>query len=347
MKTPPSFLFVCAGGHRTGLGHLKRSRVLCSTAKELGYRASLRLLADDPVASPTLLAGERSLLNAEDLREYSNTDDWRKLIIIIDAPDLDDNLLIQLRTLAHTLVLASPVFRSSLTSIIDLAVTRAPVRGLTANTRQEYGIEYSVFAPTKYQLDESSFEYMLKSTPPRVGVCFGGSDPDNLTWEVLRYLRTHPIPLHISVVVGPSFRYQSTLDGELDDVRHRIELIQGKDDPWADLGRCRAVLLGGGLMALEAAALGLPAVHLARNSEQRELLRPLESAKAVVVGPLLGTEGTFEAARLLLELVATVPELRLMRGACRALNLEHGAARWIRTVAAIIDPSPHSAMIMS
>lgn len=345
MAPHTSFVFFCAGGHRTGLGHLKRSRALCAAAKDLGYGASLLLLADDPAEPPMLLPGESVLPQAEELRFHTKFHECDGAVVVIDAPELADPLLVELHSLAGSLVLASPIFRSSKSSLFDLAVTRAPVKGLSANTQQEYGLKYAVFPDVDHRFDERRFEATLSSNPPRIGVCFGGSDPDNLTSAVFRHLRDHTMPFQLSLVVGPSFRHQSTLRSELDDSRHCVELIEGGDDPWASLCRCRAVLLGGGLMALEAASLGVPAVHIARNLEQRDLLLPLEAAKATVVCPTLGPSGVAEAARLLLELAASAPELRRIRSACRALSLDQGAVRCVQRILSFVDESNQAALV--
>ncbi len=94
--------------------------------------------------------------------------------------------------------------------------------------------------------------------PPIVLVCFGGSDPADVTGRVARGLADGP--WRLDIVVGPS--YAGTIDRQSADVRR---------DP-ADLAAVMAtsdvVVLGGGTMKFEAACLGRPMVLAAAADDQ-------------------------------------------------------------------------------
>jgi spore coat polysaccharide biosynthesis predicted glycosyltransferase SpsG len=96
-------------------------------------------------------------------------------------------------------------------------------------------------------------------TLPKVIVCFGGSDPEAVTWRIVPEVAASGL-WHTTVVLGPDHGGPvDTLRGEIvHDPVDLSELLAGAD----------LAVIGGGTMKFEVACLGLPAVLLAAADDQ-------------------------------------------------------------------------------
>ncbi|MFZ9888272.1 MAG: hypothetical protein ACO3JL_12290, partial [Myxococcota bacterium] len=179
---------------------------------------------------------------------------------------------------------------------------------------------------------------VLADSQPTVGICFGGSDAENLTAVALRHVALWTHPVRVKAVMGPRFRHSiAELERGLDKGQAVVDLISGSEDVWSHLAGCRALLLGGGLMALEAASLGIPTVHLARNEPQRRLLQPLEAADAAWVSSDVGVPGVLPAIELLQGLLQSESLCWQMRRACQSLQLSQGAERTLQKIMSFFE----------
>lgn len=93
----------------------------------------------------------------------------------------------------------------------------------------------------------------------RVVLCFGGSDPSDVTARIGRTLATDP-RWRLDVVVGPDYRGAADIVG-LDAVREPADLVER-------LVAADVAVIGAGTMKFEAAALGVPAILVAIADDQ-------------------------------------------------------------------------------
>ena len=163
---------------------------------------------------------------------------------------------------------------------------------------------------------------------PRLVVCFGGSDPHDVTGRLGPALAADP-RWSTSVVVGPDYRVAQILAGGI---------IREPADLPSRITAARLVVIGAGTMKFEVAALGRPAVLLAVADDQRfpsvhrsrRPVPPTGSATDVdpgvvrdAVAGLLDDERTLDA----------------MATAARDVVDGHGADRLAAEIAALARPS--------
>lgn len=108
-------------------------------------------------------------------------------------------------------------------------------------------------------------------------VTLGGSDPGNVTLEVIRGLRQlQRLELKTKIVIGSANGHAETLVRELEDCSGRMELVTGVDDmpglmAWADLA-----ISGGGSTCWELAFMGLPNCIIVIAENQFEVAGALD-----------------------------------------------------------------------
>jgi len=119
----------------------------------------------------------------------------------------------------------------------------------------------------------------IRDTGARVLVTLGGSDPENVTLEVVRVLQGLKVEgLEAAVVIGGTNRHFGRLSGALRNSRMPVRLeknVTGMAELicWADL----AVSAGGGT-CWELAFLGLPNIILVLAENQRKIAEGLDRA---------------------------------------------------------------------
>lgn len=162
--------------------------------------------------------------------------------------------------------------------------------------------------------------------PPRarrILVTFGGSDPENLTNEVVRALTAvSGDDLEVRVVVGGSYRYLSELEEALASMPYSQELLVNvRDMPglmaWADVAVSAA-----GSTVWELAFMKVPMILIVAAENQREIGRRLADAEAAIS---LGARETLTSAAIAGAVASLLPDQeRRTRLASNAGNICDG-----------------------
>jgi UDP-2,4-diacetamido-2,4,6-trideoxy-beta-L-altropyranose hydrolase len=165
----------------------------------------------------------------------------------------------------------------------------------------------------------------------RLFVNFGGTDPDDVTGQVLDTLAamTRPDGLEVDVVIGHGTRHGAAIAdrvAEMDFVRLHV----APPEPAAIMLGCDVAIGAGGVSALERCALGLPSV----------LMVIAENQRLVTEGVVRGGGGVFastaaDAVHMALDLVNEPGTLDRTGRSAMVLCDGRGAAR----IALWIDPS--------
>ena len=111
------------------------------------------------------------------------------------------------------------------------------------------------------------------AAPPRVLLCFGGSDPSDVTARVGRTLAADA-RWALEVAVGPDYRGIADASG--------LAVVREPPDLVARLLAADAAVIGAGTMKFEVAALGLPAVLVAVGGDQLPVGPPFAATGAAV-----------------------------------------------------------------
>jgi spore coat polysaccharide biosynthesis predicted glycosyltransferase SpsG len=107
--------------------------------------------------------------------------------------------------------------------------------------------------------------------PPRVLLCFGGSDPSDVTARVGRTLALDA-RWALAIVVGPDYRGVAEAAG--------LAVVREPPDLVTRLLAADVAVIGAGTMKLEAAALGVPAVLVAVGDDQLPVGPPFAATGA-------------------------------------------------------------------
>lgn len=168
-------------------------------------------------------------------------------------------------------------------------------RGQPADPRTEWllGTQYVLL---RQEFRASSAAAKPKARPwRRVLVTLGGADDRNATGKAMEALEEadHP-PLHVRVLVSPTFPHRASLDGLAANSKHEVEVMTLVQDMpsmllWAD-----AIVSAGGSTCWEWLAHGLSGAVLTVAENQVQIARDLSDSQLAVH---LGSLKSFERER--------------------------------------------------
>lgn len=247
----PSLRLLASAGPGEGRGHLARALALAEAAQELGIRTSIALARGEPSEV------ERGRADAAGVEfETPETLRRRPAPLVVDLPDPNDagSAALEWATVfddSH--LLAYPVRVVVQPSLPTWAPTPGARAGRTL-------VGY-VFAPLGRSVLRAAVERRPRHdrATPRVIVCFGGSDPHDVTARLGGALTADP-RWSLDLVVGPDYRGTAETRG--------LAVRREPPDLVARLAAADVAVLGAGTMKFEAAALGVPAVLVAVTDDQ-------------------------------------------------------------------------------
>ncbi|MGM0380639.1 MAG: cytidylyltransferase domain-containing protein [bacterium] len=115
----------------------------------------------------------------------------------------------------------------------------------------------------RYALVDPNFAKNRRQEPPRslrdVGLFFGGTDPEGLGMKFISLAEKHPeVTFHL---FGPR-------DDNLEECPDNLNFRGYTEKPWQDFAKMDFMVIGGGNVKFEVAALGLGALIIAQHDEQ-------------------------------------------------------------------------------
>jgi spore coat polysaccharide biosynthesis predicted glycosyltransferase SpsG len=245
---------LASAGRGEGRGHLARSLAIAEAAQEAGIACEVALLRGEPSAAEWARAGAAGATFAgpEALAR-------RRAPLIVDLPDPNEAglaMLARATAFDDRQLLASParvVVQPSLPAW-------SPAPGGRAG-RALVGYE---FAPLGRSVLRAAAEQRARASQaegviPRVLLCFGGSDPADVTARLGVALAADP-RWSLEVAVGPDYRGAAQASG--------LAVLREPPDLAELLAAADVAILGAGTMKFEAAALGTPAVLVAVADDQ-------------------------------------------------------------------------------
>jgi len=159
------------------------------------------------------------------------------------------------------------------------------------STEYYRGLEYIILRREV----EAAKPVEIRDTMKELLVCFGGSDPEDLTRKVCEMLQglpgrdlpgqgptepeALPTPERVRVVVGGGYSHSTAWMQTLNGQRFRVE--RGVTEMLDLMRQADFAILSGGTLMYEACVLGLPAGIIAQNEEQAREARYFDHAQAV------------------------------------------------------------------
>jgi len=283
----PKVVFWTEAGQGIGIGHLCRSLVIAKEFLDFG-QPSFFLINDDPTAKDRVSAqGFPFELCKLDGKELPSIIGKAPKIVIFDTKRDITALIQSIKPLGHKSILLDNITPARLGA--DVVIYPSALFG---NQLNRPGFAGHVYGGAQYVVvDETYLKarekcQVLKHQPPyHILVTMGGSDPRQLTYQVVNSLRCRSQPIDIKVVIGPAF----TSDPRLGDMEQendaRLHFIRGQDNLAFLMDDSHIAITAMGTTLYELAAVGVPAIVIANCDEDR---RDLELYKKLGMNLPLG-----------------------------------------------------------
>lgn len=308
-----TIVFRCDAGHQIGTGHLIRCRTLARQLRRHGAEClflcrqkpgDLIALISPEFASeplPPLSPSDGTWLGCSQHRDAHDSlaalaraqpdrIDW----LVVDHYSLDarwhQHVLEQLQRLGHRprlLVIDDLADRPLMADLLLDQNQLNPAEAeelykplIPAGCRRLFGPAYALLGEAYSLLHP----LLPERCPPlqRLLICFGGSDPANLSECCLEgLLHPAPLPLKLDLVLGPAYPHRDRIQALA--TTHPQLRVHGPQASLAGLMAQADLALGaGGVTSWERACLGLPALVSSLAANQNAVIAQLVAAGAVI-----------------------------------------------------------------
>lgn len=246
---PARIRFIATAGPVVGRGHLGRALTIAEALAERGVPAELQLLAG------SLSPNETRRADAASLRVVpADSEAVRGAAVVVDLPDPQAAPAVEVDRLL--VIDDRDVFAGHAVVVVQPSQPRWSGPGHAATVLAGY--DYVPIAAAIRHRRAATLEAPTPSVARRVVVCFGGSDPAEVTGRLVGALAA--LDADVTLIVGPSYR------GSTD--RWRITAVRDPADLVERLAAADVALLGAGTMKFDAACLARPALLLAVADDQ-------------------------------------------------------------------------------
>lgn len=278
--------FVTDGGRQMGMGHIQQSTTL---AKELQVQGKATIFfitkSNELVLAAIRESGFKVTGLQDDMQIFQFLEELNPEIIIFDKIDVDEKLAKKIRIeLAARLVIFTNLTDANKHAHIavlqraeDLHVdpinrfNNISYTNPSTNTLCFYGPKYWI-------LRREFFEYKKrkKSTPvtiDRILLTFGGSDPTNLTCQVLKKLLEFDGTFYIDVVLGQQFCFQNEVATILNthgDKKDNISLFSNVKNMAELMYIADLAITAAGMTMFEALCVGTSVIVIPQDQLQRD-----------------------------------------------------------------------------
>ena len=267
-------LIRCDGSRRVGLGHVVRCLALGEELRERHALGVAFAIAEGPLGIAHV---QRSDFPVHVKTSLAAEADWlEELIETYDA----DALVLDVRTdLARSSVEA---WRSAglVVAVLDDASDRRLAADLAFHPPSPLvaRIDWSGFRGRRFvgwdwvvlRREFAGSCHKDVNEVPRLMIAMGGTDPAELTVEVVKALTQVKGTFVLDVVVGAGYRSTRQLRRLLDGFPHKVELHRDVAEMWSLMAAADLAVASFGVTAYELAALGIPAIYICLTEDHAE-----------------------------------------------------------------------------
>jgi spore coat polysaccharide biosynthesis protein SpsF len=217
----------------------------------------------------------------------------------------------------------------------NLDFDRTRYGSLRARQRLLAGAPYVLLRRELRELAASPAGSPDSSRTPRLAVCFGGSDPRNLTWPVTEALLNAVPSAELDAIAGPgigSERRAALLAHA--EAAPRLHVHVDPPEIGVILGAASALITAAGVTAWEALFLGVPSILVTVADNQRVVAESVTARGAALDAGRAGADTPRRAAELALTLLRRPEDRAKLSAAGRSLI--DGRGVW-RAMDALLD----------
>ncbi|MEM8918563.1 MAG: UDP-2,4-diacetamido-2,4,6-trideoxy-beta-L-altropyranose hydrolase [Pseudomonadota bacterium] len=149
------------------------------------------------------------------------------------------------------------------------------------------GSQYALLRPEFARLRESRLERSVSPEVNHILVSLGGTDPDNVTGDVLDALNAARLPsaCRISVVLGQSSLHADAIMARANTMAFDCEILIGVNDMASLMASCDMAIGAAGSTSWERCCLGVPTIMIVLADNQRLIAKNLVNQGAVLALP--------------------------------------------------------------
>ncbi len=159
----------------------------------------------------------------------------------------------------------------------NLLNTPTPI-GLKSHFECWKGREYIILHP---DFAERHTSFTVRSAIRKIIVCFGGSDPSQLTLRAIHALDRNAGDAEVVFILGPAFDHREALE---EMIRGHIKMKLKVNCPTMaeEFASADIAVISGGTLLYEACAIGVPSIVICQNEEQYQEAKIFHKAGAII-----------------------------------------------------------------
>lgn len=279
MKPPYKLAVLAEANYKVGMGHFMRCLSLALMVKDLVeitfYARDIEQISS--VSSKYSLPSEQLISNEDFLEKLdANT------IALVDGYDYTQEFEKKIRQVCLSLMRIDDEYNRAI--FADYIINQAP-----GVSREHYssskgaqlllGPDYALLRP----------EFLNASVPEnrdtrKVAVCFGGADPQNLSFKITQLLLDQAALKEVHLILGQAYLFSESLDKLLSDNRLKVYKALSAEQMVETVLACGLAIVPASGVLYECLALGTPCISGYYVPNQANLYKGWKSLNAILPG---------------------------------------------------------------
>lgn len=148
------------------------------------------------------------------------------------------------------------------------------------HTEYYLGPDYVILDPVYERLH--SRKRRIRDGASEIFVCMGGSDPGNITREVMRILSEPKLNLKTTVVLGPAYNKQAAIELPTLPFAEKVSIRNVSWRIWKHMLECDVAITSAGRMPYELCAVGTPSLLIPIIEHQERTAETFQSRGAAI-----------------------------------------------------------------
>jgi len=148
------------------------------------------------------------------------------------------------------------------------------------DTEYYLGPDYVILDPVYEKLH--SKKRRIRDKVSEIFVCMGGSDPGNITREVMRILAGLKLKLKTTVVLGPAYSKLAAIELSKLPLAEKVSIRNVSWRIWEHMFECDVAITSAGRMPYELCAIGTPSLLIPIIKDQERVAETFQSRGAAI-----------------------------------------------------------------
>ena len=333
-------LIRCDGGKKWGLGHIYRTQAIASELVEKYAVGIVFAVKEDEIGIKlltdsffTVVKIPESIPEGEWLLSFTDVNSF-DAVIFDSRTNISPEVLKQIMNRTKVVTLDDPEDKRLNT---HLAISPLPQINNKSNWKDYKGELVSGFHFVPLRKIFAKDYVKLRNRIPKVFLSMGGSDPFNLIFLVLDFLKKVNSPFSIKCVIGKANINEKEIAAYCKDNDIEINLIKDPANIAEEMSECDLAVISFGMIAYEIASLGIPAIYIcisADHNKSAEIF--VENGCAINLGVYDKIESN-NAVDKIKDLLQDQNLREKMSNNCKALNIREGTTNCANRIMSLVN----------